>query len=214
MAWRISTPMSNNLTWKSRPPRPEAKKLVFELDELRILNEYCTPLERVLFLLGLNCGFGAAESGTLRMNEIHLFQAHPDAQHIGFESSPADSFIFRVRLKSRVYGQHLLWPQTVDAIQWAIKRRAEVGKVSPESLLLVSNRGLPLFRTTSGGNSGQRIKKHLAQWAAQASVCGLSRVSKALVWQTPQDRQQPNPPLRRWRNSRCIPLPRTSGKER
>jgi transposase len=134
------------------------KKSVFDLDELCILNEYCTPLERVLFLLGLNCGFGAAESGTLRINEIHLFQPHPDARHMGFESSSADSFIFRVRLKNRVYGQHLLWPQTVDAIRWAMDRRSGLGDVSPESLLLVSNRGLPLFRATRGGNSGQRIK--------------------------------------------------------
>ena len=134
------------------------RKLVFELEELRILNEYCTPLERVLFLLGLNCGFGAAESGTLRLNEIHLFQPHPDARHIGFDGSPLDSFIFRVRLKSRVYGQHLLWPQAVEAIKWAITRLNEAGDVAPNSLLLLSNRGLPLFRTTSGGNSGQRIK--------------------------------------------------------
>ena len=161
------------------------KKLVFELDELCILNEYCTPLERVLFLLGLNCGFGAAESGTLRMDEIHLFQPHPDARHVGFESTSADSFIFRARLKNRVYGQHLLWPQTVEAIRWAIDRRVEQGSVSPNDLLLMSNRGLPLFRTTSGGNAGQRIKKHLGGWTDETCSPRLPGFPQVVLWKTP-----------------------------
>jgi hypothetical protein len=73
----------------------------FTLEELCILNEYATPQERLLLLLGLNCGFGGAESGTLTRNQVFLHQAHPKATEIGFQSTPQDSFIRRVRLKSK-----------------------------------------------------------------------------------------------------------------
>lgn len=130
----------------------------FTLAELCILNEYATPLERVLLLLGLNCGFGGAESGTLTLGQVFLHQAHPKADEIGFASTPNDSFIRRVRLKSKVYGEHLLWPQTVAAIQWAITKRQRFGTTTSDSILLVSERGEPLFRETEGGNYSQRIQ--------------------------------------------------------
>ncbi|MHB8956573.1 MAG: hypothetical protein ACYC4U_26620 [Pirellulaceae bacterium] len=130
----------------------------FTLAELSILNEYSTPLERLLLLLGLNCGFGGAESGTLTLGQVFLHQAHPKAEEIGFDSTSDASFIRRVRLKSKVYGEHLLWPQTVAAIQWAINRRQRLGKLTSDSLLLVSDRGEPLFHETKGGNYSKRIQ--------------------------------------------------------
>jgi len=127
-------------------------------EELCVLNEYATPLERVLLLLGLNCGFGAAESGTLLLNQIYLFQPHPKANMIGFETSPKDSFIRRVRLKNGVYGEHLLWPQTVEGLQWAVARRQKIGNATSDAVLLVSEQGEPLFHDTESGNVGRRIQ--------------------------------------------------------
>ena len=40
-----------------------------------------------------------------------------------FESTNKDSFIKRIRRKNGVYGEFLLFPQTVEAIQWVLKRR-------------------------------------------------------------------------------------------
>ncbi len=130
----------------------------FTLEELCILNEYATPLERVLMLLGLNCGFGGAESGTLALNQIFLHQVHPKAKEIEFQSTFQDSFIRRVRLKSKVYGEHLLWSQTVTCVQWAMERRQRLGGAKPDSLLIVSDRGEPLFHETKGGNYARRIQ--------------------------------------------------------
>ena len=130
----------------------------FTLEELCILNEYATPLERVLMLLGLNCGFGGAESGTLTLNQIFLHQVHPKAKEIEFQSTFEDSFIRRVRLKSKVYGEHLLWSQTVTCVQWAMERRQRLGGGKPDSLLIVSDRGEPLFHETKGGNYSRRIQ--------------------------------------------------------
>ena len=130
----------------------------FTLEELCILNGYATPLERLLLLLGLNCGFGGAESGTLTFNQIHLFQAHPKSKEIGFESTMKDSFIKRVRLKSKVYSEYLLWDQTVTCLEWGIARRKTLGPVAPDSLLLVSDRGEPLFHSTKSGNYAKRFQ--------------------------------------------------------
>jgi hypothetical protein len=112
----------------------------------------------VLLLLGLNCGFGAAESGTLLLSQIHLFQPHPKADMIGFETSPKDSFIRRVRVKNGVYGEHVLWPQTVEGLQWAIARRQRIGNATPDAVLVVSEQGEPLFHDTETGNVGRRIQ--------------------------------------------------------
>jgi hypothetical protein len=130
----------------------------FTREELCILNEYATPLERVLLLLGLNCGFGAAESGTLLLKQIHLLQSHPKADVIGYQTSPEDSFIRRVRLKNGVYGEHILWPQTVEGLQWAIARRQRIENATPDAVLLLSERGEPLFHETESGNAGRRIQ--------------------------------------------------------
>src|SRR5262249_30652610 len=92
---------------------------VFTLDELVLLNQYATPLERTLFLLGLNCGFGIAEIASLQLGEIklypHLQSKLPDASE---SAAVDDSYIQRIRRKNGVYGEFVLYPQTIQAIQW------------------------------------------------------------------------------------------------
>ncbi len=128
------------------------------IDELKLLNEYATPLERVLFLLGLNCGFGGAEQGTIHLQEVALCQPHPFADVLRYETSEDDSFIKRVRLKSGVYGEHLLWPQTVEVMRWAINRRQKQGGATPDALLLLTDEGNPFFRRTEGNNPGRTFQ--------------------------------------------------------
>jgi hypothetical protein len=98
---------------------------LFMLDELVLLNKYATPFERCLLLLGINCGFGRAEIASLTVGEVSLCTAHePRHQEVlGFKSTDADSFIKRLRGKTGVYGEHILFPQTVQAIEWAMARR-------------------------------------------------------------------------------------------
>lgn len=92
---------------------------VFLLDELKLLNQYATPLERCFLLLGLNCAFGVKEIATLQMDEVLLFQAHlSEHQEImDFKTTAKDSFIKRIRRKSSVYGEFILFRQTVEAMQ-------------------------------------------------------------------------------------------------
>lgn len=141
----------------------------YTLDELAVLNEYATPHERLFLLCGLNCGFKRMEISTLRVCEIFLQQAHPYADTLDFKSNESDSFIKRLRKKSTVYGEWLLWPLTVKAMMWALNRRRQMthilggdgkGRAIPfraESIVLLNDHGHPFTKTTKKGNSNNQI---------------------------------------------------------
>ena len=75
----------------------------------------------------------------------------------------------RVRHKTGVYGEWILWPETVLALEWAIKRRRKQTTVrrgtskgktitmQSDSILLLSEDGLPLVKQTAKGNQSNRI---------------------------------------------------------
>lgn len=100
-----------------------------------MLNRYATPIERLYLLLGLNCGFGTKEIATLTIGEIFLHQALPaDEQEVfGFRSTNADSFVSLVRNKTTIVGKFLLFPQTVQMLEWALARRFKLPNVSINS---------------------------------------------------------------------------------
>lgn len=58
--------------------------------ELKTLWEYALPLERVLFLLGLNCAYGADQAGRLRIHHVKFHDAEGRT-----------SFIRRIRTKKK-----------------------------------------------------------------------------------------------------------------
>ena len=136
---------------------------VFSLDELAILNKYATPLERLLLLLGLNCGFKGAEQGTLRFDHLFLDRPHPHAAMIGdvarFDLGPEDRFILYSRNKSKVYGEFLLWQQTLDGLRWAVARQKRIcarQKIETSQLLL-TEQGIPFFRRTESKKNRSQI---------------------------------------------------------
>src|SRR5690606_30636649 len=115
----------------------------FSLKELRLLMRYASPMERVWILLALDCGFGRAEVSSLLVGEVFLHQAHhPTHQEmLAFKSTVDDSFIKRVRRKSGVYGEHILFPLTVQAVEWSLEQRRKFPGFSPEARLLVNGKG-------------------------------------------------------------------------
>ncbi len=135
-------------------------EVLFSLDELILLNTYATPLERLFLLLGVNCGYSRAEIATLRVGDICLRQAHtPSHQEIlNFKSTNQDSFIKRCRPKTGVYGEHLLFAQTVQAIEWALSRRMRQPDFGPNARLLLNSNGEPYNKPTKGGNPNRQIQ--------------------------------------------------------
>ena len=114
--------------------------------ELAILWEYALPSERAYLIFALNCAFGRAEIGSLLQREITLNMAHRKYGNVG-------NWIFKVRPKTKVYGEWELFPETVQAIEWVLKHRPESEK---DNLFLDANGGL-IIEYTSGGNANQTI---------------------------------------------------------
>lgn len=119
----------------------------YTADQLGILYEYASPVERLLMLLALNCGFGAAEVGSLQLGEVFLDQVHPNYGLPG-------SWVKRLRFKSHVYGEWKLWDATVAGIRWYLARRPQ----SDETVLLLTEKGKALTAPTAGNNRNQRIQ--------------------------------------------------------
>ena len=67
--------VKSNLREKAAKVSPVALD-TYRLDELCVLYKYATPLERLFFLLGLNCGFGQAEIATVLVKEVDLLKRH------------------------------------------------------------------------------------------------------------------------------------------
>jgi hypothetical protein len=141
----------------------------YTVEELAILNQYAIPFERFLLLCGLNLGFKRMECATLRVGEIHLRTLHDHAKYIDFQFSEADSFVKRVRTKTGVYAEWILWPLTVQAMEWAMKKRKLQTHITkgegegreipygPESLVLLTDSGHSFTKPTKKSNPNHQI---------------------------------------------------------
>jgi hypothetical protein len=129
----------------------------YSVQELRILWEHASPLQRLQMLLALNCGFGRAEISSLEAVDVHLHARHPHEQELGIESSDSDSWILRVRNKTGVYGEFKLWPATVRAIEWWKTQRIAISPPANVTALLVNRKGNPFDTTTKGNNANFQI---------------------------------------------------------
>jgi len=141
----------------------------YTVEELAILNQYGIPFERFLLLCGLNLGFKRMECATLRVGEIHLRTLHDHAKYIDFQFSEADSFVKRVRTKTGVYAEWMLWPLTIQAMEWALKKRKRQTHIlkgdgkdreipfNSESLVLLTDSGHSFTKPTKTNNPNHQI---------------------------------------------------------
>jgi hypothetical protein len=121
----------------------EPAKPTFSVERLAELNRWATPLERLLLYLGINCAFGAAESGRLFEQDCYLGKPHPRAASIkNHEFRAGDSYITFVRRKTGAVGDWLLWSPTVEMLRWGIARS---NRCSGSGLLVVRETGRPLY---------------------------------------------------------------------
>jgi hypothetical protein len=71
-----------------------------------------------MLYLGLNCGMGAAELGRLVESDFSVRLTHPFSDRLHFASTPHDSFARFLRPKTHVFGEWLLWEETVGMVEW------------------------------------------------------------------------------------------------
>ena len=136
------------LPGKRKSIREIVAKKTFEVGHLATINRHCTVLERLLLYLGLNCCFGAAESGRLEQDDLFLHLENPIAhlwQQFDFTSSTNDSWIGYLRPKTGVAGMWWLWPETVTVLEQWLKDRP-----APQSpRIVVTKTGKSLYRDES-----------------------------------------------------------------
>ena len=147
---------------------------VFTLDELVLLNKYATPIERVFLLLGINCGFGRAEIGSLLVGEVFLRQPHEQQFRdvLNYRFSSEDSFVKRIRRKTGVYGEHVLFLQTVEAVEWALRRRRRMPGFGPNARLLLNDRGQAYDQPSKSGNPNQQIPNRFSDLVRRVRANG------------------------------------------
>jgi hypothetical protein len=134
-----------------------ARVQIYSVDELGRLWEYATPFQRLLLLLGLNCGFGRAEVASLDVGEVLLRQPHPNAREVGYPETAGASWAFRVRHKSGVYGEWKLWPETVAAVEWWLRQRSSLTVAAGVNTLLVTRKGQRYDAPTKGNHANLQI---------------------------------------------------------
>lgn len=165
----------DGLKWKVRDLPEERTGIhtvghVFHtLEELQLLYQHASDLERLLLLLGLNCSFRGSESGTLEERHLFLDGSHPNEKYLmticKFQASPDDRFMLYSRNKSGVYGEYLLWPETLKAIRWGLERKRRICDKLGVHLpfVLVTKDGLPFYRRTGGNKNVSQIFNN--KWA-------------------------------------------------
>ncbi len=163
----------------------------FSLDELVLLMKYAQPIDRLLILLGLNCGFGRAEVASLLVGEVKLHTGHTKRQCelLNYQTTDKDSFIKRVRRKSGVYGEHILFPMTVQGIEWAIEQRKKFPGFADDARLLLNKNGKALDTPTKNGNANQTIPNHFLRLIDRITNddCEIQRLSFNKLRKTASD---------------------------
>ena len=115
----------------------------FSIDELKIINYYARPIERILFLLGINCAYGADQSGRLQVDEC-IKNDEGTITHTQ-----------RIRFKKETVSAHKIWKQTAQGLKWAIDRAKSI-TVNPTTILITKNKTM-MYHQTKAGNRAQAI---------------------------------------------------------
>jgi integrase len=111
----------------------------FKLSELAIVWKYAFSWQRAVILLALNCGFANKELATLQYGEII--------------TKKGKTYIRRTRHKTNAPGLRVLWPETIQALEYLGKQKKDDSPYAVTGL-----NGQKLDRLTKGGNDNGIIK--------------------------------------------------------
>jgi integrase len=106
---------------------------LFTAEEVRRLLDSAGPAMKAMILLGINCGFGNADCGTLPRSAMDL-----DRGIIDFP-----------RPKTGIPRRCPLWPETTAALREALARRPEPKRPEHAGLVFVTQRGLSWAKDTN-----------------------------------------------------------------
>jgi integrase len=117
----------------------------FEAAELRALLAAARPHIRAMMLLGINCGFGNADCGTLPRSALDMER--------GWVNYP--------RPKTGIDRRCPLWPETVEALRAALAMRPEPGDPADAGLVFLTKYGKRWFKGDCNNPLSFEVKKLL-----------------------------------------------------
>ena len=113
-------------TNQRRATQQVEEPFVYTPDQLAVLVEHASQLERLLILTGVNCAFGPSELGHLRTS--HLRVSSQSQSTDGFtKDSQTESFVWFIKSRTGSYGEWILWPETANALRWGVQRAGRLG---------------------------------------------------------------------------------------
>ncbi|MFT3882491.1 MAG: hypothetical protein QM703_22915 [Gemmatales bacterium] len=110
-------------------------------DELATLARHCTPMDRFILVCALNFAGGAGELGRITLDEIKFDEVHPYADRFGIPKVKQTWFRY-IREKKGVFGEFVLWPETIELVKWGIARARKLGS----ELLFCTEEGTPMYK--------------------------------------------------------------------
>lgn len=125
---------------------------MFEADELRRILAVADPVMKAMVLLGVNCGMGNHDCGTLAFGHLDL----------------TDAWIDYPRPKTGVPRRCKLWPETVQALQEAIRQRYEPKGEQDAGLVFVTKYKQSWAKETRDNPVSVEFRKLLQQIDADA----------------------------------------------
>lgn len=138
---------------------------MFEADEIRALLDAAPVQLRAMILLGVNCGFGNADCGTLPTSAVDL----------------KNGWIDYPRPKTGIPRRCHLWPETVEALKAALAERPKPKSEDDADLVFVTKYGERWTKDTSASPISAEFRKLLQRprcpkcgkiEAADAEKCG------------------------------------------
>ncbi len=130
-----------------RRERTEAGPRLFEAADLRkIITKASQPL-KAMILLGLNCGYGNTDLGTLPQSALDL--------KAGWASHP--------RPKTGIERRCPLWPETIAAVREAIAQRPVPKNQADDRLVFITKYGTPWAKERTSGPLSAEFRKLLVE---------------------------------------------------
>jgi hypothetical protein len=124
----------------------------FSVEHLKLIYKHAMPAQRLKLVWCLNCSHGAAEIGRVEWEDLFLNQPHPwTNEGLKFDSDENDSWCGLLRPKTDVVGWWLLWPETVQLIEWwnaELEQRLK-RELKPSERMLLTDKGANLYRDSS-----------------------------------------------------------------